>query len=125
MEATTVVASVLGTLLCAGVLVLIGFYIAQKASVLGRSDLTAVLKDMRSDAQKDRKAARDDLRYVVNLLSAKDPMAVQQLESISTISNPQETPEPITAGSFPDMGDFAEAQQEAERLGINIPGPML
>jgi hypothetical protein len=121
----------LAALLMAGVLVFVGFHLSGKATQLGRADLVNAISDMRKDAERDRKAARSDLRYVVNLIGAKDPMAMQQLEAISQISNPAPTtaPDPsatpVSDGSFSNPGDYEEALAEAQRLGVQLPGGSL
>ena len=126
---TTALIAVPALIVLSGALVFGGFRLAERATMLGRADLVKILDGMRADARKVEKDGRSDYRYLVNLIAAKDPMAVQALESVSTISNPQ----PIDEGPLPPgeeeprfdgtgvASDFDEALAEAKSLGIKIP----
>ncbi len=118
----------LGSLLAAGVLVFLGFALTQRAASAGKEDLLKVLSGFRADAQKERKSARDDYRYLVNLLSAREPMAMQQLEQISQMTNPP-APPPEPEGPLQEdlvfPSDYDEALAEAQRRGVKLPEPVI
>jgi hypothetical protein len=118
-------------LLLSGALVFTGFYLCQRAQVAGRSDIVKVLGGMRTDTLKASKQANDNVRYFANLIAAKDPMALQQLEQVSMMTNspepslPEVEPDGPLHGEVGSVSDYEESISEAKRLGIKIPSPMI